>query len=187
MNDNNIWEKFPQETAKSFGAFKVYRDLAATERSLKRTCEIFYGEYSPGKMRQMQTWSAQYSWVARAAAWDEYMDQKSREEQLKQVKEMRERQAKLGKALQQAAITRLRTIVPEELTPEQVLAFINLGINIERKALGEPEQIHKITGGVAVVDFSKLTDEELQKILSAQLHIHDIGFPQLEAGENIEE
>lgn len=181
------WEKQSIETAKSFGAFKIYRDLKPSERSLRLTVIRLYGEnheHYAGKLRQMSTWSAQYQWVSRAAAWDEHLDQVEREAQVQAIKDMRTRHTKIGQLLQNKAIERLKGVTPDELTIGDILSFLAQGTNLERKSLGEPEEIVHVEATVGVINYSTMTDIELRKILATK--IGSASFPQLTSGQEDE-
>ncbi len=178
------WEKMPNETAKAYGAFIAYRNLPAHERSLKRAVGVLFGDENfvktSSKLRQFQTWSAQYSWVSRAAAWDEDIDRRAREDQVKAVKEMRTRQVKLAQAMQQKAIERLRSMEAAELDADQVLAYIMSSSKLEAQALGEPPETLRVNGMILnlPVDYTKVSDEELREFIVQQMRTNNTpGLP----------
>lgn len=185
--DIPLWEKQPQESAKAFGAFKVYRDLATHKRSLKQAATDLYGpdhEHLISKMRQFQTWSAQYAWVARVAAWDEELDRQERDAHIQQVREMRVRHGKIGQVLQQKAVERLKKIIPEELSVEEMMSLLLSGTAMERKAVGEPDETHKVEAVVGVVDFSQMSEGELRKVLAGRIQVN---LPAMLPGEDDDE
>jgi uncharacterized protein YoaH (UPF0181 family) len=163
------WEKQPFESAKAFGAFKTYRDLPANERSLVKAVKHLYGGVRASKLRQFQTWSAQYGWVQRSTAWDIEVDRKAREDLIKRVKDMNDRHVKVAQAVQQKAIERLRNMQAIELSVGDTLNFILQSARMERLALGEPEEIHQHQTDVNLIDYSRLSPEELRKLLSARM------------------
>lgn len=67
-----IWERQPTDTAKSWAAFVVYRDLPAGTRSLEEVRQKLGN--SSGYTRQLEKWSAAHNWVARVAAYDAHLD-----------------------------------------------------------------------------------------------------------------
>ncbi len=172
-----IWEKLTTETPKAYSAFLTYRNMAASKRSIANTVKELFGDKIPSKVRQFQGWSARYAWVARSSAWDEEVDRVEREEQINAVREMRKRQAKIAQALQQKAVERLREMQSAELTVGDVLAFITNGFRLEAGALGEPQEIQRISNVLLNmnVDYSTLKDEDLRNILARQ--IEDKSFP----------
>ncbi|MDF1667315.1 MAG: hypothetical protein P1V97_36555, partial [Planctomycetota bacterium] len=100
------WERQSTETTKAFAAFCMYRDLPIATRSIRESCQQFYGQISEtslehhrkpnisaGKVRQMHAWSSKNNWVQRAQAWEEEKDRLNRMAQIEAVKEMGKRQA----------------------------------------------------------------------------------------------
>lgn len=91
------WERQPGETARAYSAFGLYRD-AGPMRTLRKVAAAFYAQpgetipldaVSSARLGQCKTWSAQNDWVARAEAWDAYLDEVSRLEQIEAAKTMR--------------------------------------------------------------------------------------------------
>lgn len=165
------WEKMENETPRAFSAFKVYRDLPAHNRSLAKAVLALYGKATKSKLRQFQTWSPRYHWVDRAFAWDVERDRQGREAQLSAIREMNERQVAIGKAVQQKAIERLREFDQAELTPELMIRFIQVGMQLERIALGQPTEITETLNKNlnATINYSEKTDAELREIIGKQL------------------
>lgn len=163
------WEKLDEETPRAFSAFKTYRDLPSHGRSLARAVIKLYGEPSKSKLRQFQTWSAKYGWVERALAWDLEVDRVSRVSKLAAIKDMNERQIRVGKVLQQKAIERLKEFDNAELTPEMILRYVQVGMQLERVALGQPTEItesHNQNMNLnAVIDYTEKSDDELRKVI----------------------
>lgn len=65
------WEQQPEETAKAYAAFCIYRDLGAG-RTIPKLREEF-GKTSgkkPLSERQYESYSSRYRWSERVAAWD---------------------------------------------------------------------------------------------------------------------
>jgi len=75
----NVWEfLFGIDTAKSYQAFVVYRDLG-----VKRTFDklaIAVDKFNESFIKQIKYWSAKSSWVARASAYDGYLEKMAREQ-----------------------------------------------------------------------------------------------------------
>lgn len=82
-----LWERLPGETEKAWIGFRIYRDLPPGQRTLPDAymlyCEETRGEqpeerpsHAPG---YFSTWSSENEWLARAAAYDRYMDARARE------------------------------------------------------------------------------------------------------------
>ncbi len=132
-----VWERQPGESSKAYAVFCVYRDLGP-ERSLEKVVPKL------GKRRAKQVlerWSVKYGWVARVHAYDDYIERKKREEKEKAILEMAERHAREAMAIQQKALERLRDIDPSELSPFELIRWIEVAVKIERLSRGEPTEI----------------------------------------------
>lgn len=66
------WKKREDETAKSWAAFVIYRDLGPA-RSIAAAVEEM--GRPPGYARWAEKWSVRYDWVARAEAFDAWEDE----------------------------------------------------------------------------------------------------------------
>ena len=75
----NVWEFLTGiDTTKSYQAFVVYRDLG-----VKRTFDklaIAVDKFNESFIKQIKYWSAKSSWVARASAYDGYLEKVAREQ-----------------------------------------------------------------------------------------------------------
>jgi hypothetical protein len=71
MADNQIWERLPSDTDKSFEAFCIYRDMGTT-RSLEKAWRKYKegAETVPGYFKD---WSREHNWVERVNAYDDYL------------------------------------------------------------------------------------------------------------------
>lgn len=67
QTSREVWDRQDDESPKAHAAFVQYRDLGV-ERSIDKT-RIRLGK-TAGYARHLETWSSQYRWVERAAAWD---------------------------------------------------------------------------------------------------------------------
>ena len=74
MKHSNPWDQLPDETNTAYHRFSVYVELGA-ERSLEKT-RLKLGK-SSGYLRQLQTWSTKYDWVARASKYDSHIIKKA--------------------------------------------------------------------------------------------------------------
>lgn len=182
----HIWERLPNETGKAFSGFNAYKKLPPMERSLKRAIIDLYGEHTLARQRQFAEWSGKNSWVARTAAWDNYLSDQENETQIKAVKEMRSRHVRIAQALVSKGVERLKEIDKLELSVQDVLSFILSGSRMERQAIGEPTEIAKVEQSVTVHDFSQLSPDELRKALTTRLiSMQDNSFPSLPGQRSI--
>jgi hypothetical protein len=136
------WEQQAGESARAFGAFCVYRDLGP-RRTLRAAVEPYFHRTSAPLRRQIEKWSSAFGWVERAAAWDRHLDEESRHVQEAARREMAERHAREARALQAKALERLRALLPEKLSPADVLRYFVEAAKLERLALGEPETVQR--------------------------------------------
>lgn len=153
------WERQAGERKKPWEAFRIYRDMGPS-RTIARAAA------SQGKAAvTWEAWSREFSWVARASAWDEEVDRKEREEHLQTVRDMTKRHVQEARALQAKAIARLQSLDPGELSPREVLRYFVEAVRLERTAVGEPEQIIETRqSGQVGLDLSSLSDDELETL-----------------------
>lgn len=77
---SNPWDRREEETARAYHAFTTYLYLD-TGRSLAKAAEVFYGPHKgAANVRQMEKWSAQWSWVQRVEAWEAHQREKEARE-----------------------------------------------------------------------------------------------------------
>jgi hypothetical protein len=133
------YERQPGESTKAYAAFCIYRDLGPN-RGLREACRQFYGE-GRANLAQLDTWSSRWNWVSRAKAWDDELDRVNREAQAKARRDMAERHAKVGMALQDKAIRRLAAMQPDELSTADMTRYLIEGCKLEAVARGEPATI----------------------------------------------
>lgn len=179
----NLWEKQSDESARAFSAFKSYRDLHPSIRSLRKAVEVIYGApVTSGKLRQFAKWSVKYHWVIRATSWDEEKDKQERLVQINSITEANKRHLAIAKTLQGIALNRLKKLSEStdeinEISFDQMMKIIDQSYKMEREVLGmndltitetdvEAEEISLIT------DVSTLSTQELRKrIAQRRLHV----------------
>ncbi|MBZ2166334.1 hypothetical protein, partial [Methanobacterium spitsbergense] len=108
--DNQIWKRAEYERDKAFVLFTIYRDLGPT-RSLEKV-RVKYREDEGEKLslKQIETYSSKYSWVKRASAYDDFLDEKRMEENWKAIEEMNKRQAEDAITVQTKALQDLKEV-----------------------------------------------------------------------------
>ena len=154
------WQRRQDESAKAFHAFIIYRDMLPKERSLEKVRERL-GK-GRGYYPLLERWSSRHRWGERSLAHDDYLDEVRAESQVHAVKEMAERQAKEGLALQKIGI--------EYLTEKGInksrdaIRAVAEGAKLERLARGEPSEIVK--GTFTIKPIEQWTNEELDKYLA---------------------
>ncbi len=150
------WHRRDSESSKAFHAFMLYRDMMPAERSIQKVLEICNKKAS--YYWNLARWSSWYNWVERAKQYDDYIAEIKSQAQIHAIKEMAERQAKEGMALQQFGIEYLRG---NTLTKGQdAIRAIEVGTRIERTARGEPTEILQLQGKLKPI--IEYTEDELQ-------------------------
>ena len=139
------WEQQPGEGVKAFEAFNTYM-LMGTERSLDKVA------YELNKSRGlMAKWSGTWKWVDRATAWDIEQENLARKDQIKEIKEMRKRHAKLATQMLAKVTKRMLKMPEAELTPQDVKAWVETASKLERLSRGDTsEVIEERDGGAAI-------------------------------------
>jgi hypothetical protein len=134
------WELRDDETPKSYAAFCIYRDLGP-DRSVAKALEA--DGKTVGSRGYWEAWCSKYDWVDRAAAYDLHTDGLIRKRL--EAKRMRaaEQQAELGEAMVSKARERLRTIDTSDLGAQDIARLADVGVKMQRLALGEPTEIGK--------------------------------------------
>jgi hypothetical protein len=113
----------------------------------------------------MKSWSATHNWVARANAYDTYLDEQTRYEQLEAVKDMRRRHAAVASMALAKAAERLRIASSESLSINDASKLLDLAVKIERLARGEASERHELSGlnGGAIAHEVGIRDEMVDK------------------------
>ena len=91
----------------------------------------------------MGQWSKRWNWSTRVFDYDVYIEHLSRKSLEKKRIEMAERHADVSQVLiseATKALAKLQTST-DDLTPEQLLRFLEVGIKNERLSRGEPSEI----------------------------------------------
>lgn len=127
------WHKRPAETPMAYDAFIRYRD-AGRERNVVKLAEKL-GKHP----NQIWTWMRKYDWKERALAWDNELDEQFKTglvaERIKAAKETIE----LGRTIRGKAAQALVRMIErgDELAPEDIPRWAELGVRLERLALGD--------------------------------------------------
>lgn len=140
-----LWERQPEETARAFEAFVVYRDLGAN-RSLRKTAQELNKNCTT-----IAEWSSKYDWVKRVAAWDAEQDRINRIEMMAEMASTRKRQRKQARRMQEKGMELLESISIGDAKLSEVVSLLKAGMEQERIAIGDVgEVIEERSGGEAV-------------------------------------
>lgn len=164
--ERHPWERMPDETNRAYAGFVVYRDLGRT-RTLRKAAVAFLGygkedDFDPSKseIRRIERWSATNRWVARAEAWDEFLQRQEDAELVDEAVRMKKRHTQLSAVMTSKIATYLNTLTDTDLarmTPDQAMRVLDLAIKNERLSRGIPDTIQGHTnadGGAVEVAIS---------------------------------
>lgn len=139
------WERQEGETAKAFEAFCKYRDMGP-DRSLRKVVQALNKN-----LTTIAEWSSKYDWVKRVASWDAEQDRIARQQQLKEIKAMRNRHAGMAKAMIVKAGRALQKIPEEDIKASDISRMIEVASKLERISRGDVgEVIEERNGGEAI-------------------------------------
>lgn len=139
------WERQPEETAKAFEAFAIYRDMG-NDRSIAKVAEKL------GKSEALlHRWSSKFDWVKRAAAWDDELARETTRELMRDMAKTRARQRKQALKMQHKGLELLKDINPGDAKLSEIVSLLKLGMEQERICLGDVgDVIEERNGGDAV-------------------------------------
>lgn len=152
--DRDPWDQQPGESAQQHSRFRAYLELGRL-RTLKQTRETLNALGVKVSQGQLYNVSWRYRWAERAQAWDADQDRHHREQLMAARRDMITRHQRVAQGLTGKAIQRLTQLASEDLTPLDVVRMLRLAVQIEHKAIGEPDQRVAVTGadgGPVVVD-----------------------------------
>ena len=114
----------------------------------------------------LEAWSSAFHWQDRLLDLERQATEQDRDQQLRALREMAERHAKEGLALQQKGVERLQSLRPEELSPSDAVRALIEGVRLERLARGEPTDriIQKGEDSHGAIDLRRFTNEELRRL-----------------------
>jgi hypothetical protein len=166
----NPWDRQPRETSKAFAAFGDYLALDPSKRRLAEAARV-HGK-SEGTLAR---WCRRWRWVERALAWDDHVAREAREAELQAVRDMREREINFGQAMQAlggAKISELAEAIekgqPVTLTVNEARMLIDIGMKLERRGRGEPEQHVAHDHRWDHIDTEALSDEQIRRMLNGE-------------------
>lgn len=128
----DIWEKQPNESAKSYLWFCKYRDMGSdrTLAKVKTECKKTEGKYNS----MLERWSSKFNWVERAEAYDLYLERLKRKQREEDLKKMNDRHAKYALLMQTTLVNRLQSIDPNTIRPADIPKWLEIAVKIERSA-----------------------------------------------------
>jgi len=177
------WERQENENRKQYQLFAVYRDLGITRSISKVVKHLGKPERYRGHLQNL---SAQFKWVERSAAYDDWMEEERRLASIDAIRKMNEEGATIARQLRKLPIVRIKAIQdklkaaleaqdPEEretLLDEAVKEvplhlmgqWLELSFNLEREALGVGKKI-EIEGSLDI-NKEELAKDDLMRFVN---------------------
>ncbi len=109
------FERQPNESAKAYRAFALYRDMGPG-RCLARTAAVYYGwpqksrKKAPGTFKR---WCREHDWVARAEAYDDFLEMERRSAISDYLREHSTELERRRQQLQEEILTVMKKILPK--------------------------------------------------------------------------
>ena len=178
--DNHSWDRQPGETNASWEAFRRYRDMPSSRRTITALQRMFENERAAAEdegdmdnvpsvqYATLNEWANRYNWAIRVAAWDAEIDRVWQEESFAAIKEAAKRHWATSISMQEKGSIALKLIDPADLAasnPQEVRRLIEAGVNMERKALGmDKEEPSKDVGNaILVIQIVEQLEKQMQK------------------------
>jgi hypothetical protein len=174
------WQQLPGETDKAYQAFVVYRNLEPDERSLARV-----GSELVKSRTLLSRWSAKWSWVERARAWDNYQEVRRLEKRIQEKQAMDEEHLKIVRHARKFAVAALTKSDPDTLlnNVQELRMWITELIKFERLIMGEPESIEERR---TKVEIHASIEERIKEYAPVFQELIDEGAIRLEGQESID-
>lgn len=130
LDDTSAWERQHGEPTKGHGAFRIYRDLPAHQRSLETVADQVGTSY-----RTVRRWAERWDWRARAEAWDDACHQVEDRERLEAIRSMHSTHRRAGQAAIVKALQALQHVDPGAMPVGSIARLLELGAKLERSTL----------------------------------------------------
>lgn len=151
------WERQEGESAKQYAYFKTFLDLGAL-RTIPKVQEKCSKSAS-----YLSKLSVQNNWIARADAYDRYIDEITRKENIEAIKKTNKENIQLAQAIKFVVGKKAKLLIDKikaagenteglnevinEISWNVLPQLANMAVEIERKAYGMNEEILKISIG----------------------------------------
>lgn len=166
------WNMRPDESAKAYQAFEVYRDYGP-DRSLTRLSR------DHGKsIATVTEWSTRHDWQARVRAFDEYVASRAADKAVESAASIRARQAKHAQAIQLRAMQKFAVATPDDMSIGEATRAFQVGAEVERKVMGIDEKVLVLRRDEVEPEEAARLIEELRRLeaiegTSRRLESHD--------------
>jgi hypothetical protein len=172
----NAWDRQENEGEAAWAAFLHYRDMLIPRK--------LFANKGMHAMAQIQEWSNQHTWEDRCKAYDRYLDSARVAERVAVLKvDENERNARTLMACHEAkqiASLELEKLLDAAkssdahgfLKPADIVKIFECAVKCERLVKGEATEIVETKG--PTVDYSKLSDEDLEALANAETVVEDM-------------
>lgn len=155
--DRVVWLKQPGETVKSYAGFSAYRDMGPG-RSLLKLAQAL--KRPPSYVGQLEIWSSQFQWVARAAAFDENEHMEAMRRAMEERERARTDTLLICKGFKNIAGQRLQGLLKDKeavegMTPRDTMLLFREAVTIEARMMGDNDRLELI---VAPADNKDMED-----------------------------
>lgn len=157
----SLWDRQPNEGAKSWERFQIYRNMGPT-RSLKRVSVETGVPTSTLSSQAMKN-----AWVMRAAAWDEEQDRLDQVWMRTERQKALKRHVKQAQALTNKWLERLGALDPNELSPSDVIRYAEIATKMEREALKMDDKSLNVTVAGSVETIAQMGPDETKLRIAA--------------------
>jgi hypothetical protein len=124
------WDRLVKEPSRSYGAFRLFRDMAPHQRRLDKIAEV-----AGIKQRTARQWAQEWNWWTRAHAWDDACHALEDHERLDAIRSMHKIHRQAGRAAVSKAIQALSQLDPQTMPPALIARLLDLGAKLERSTL----------------------------------------------------
>jgi len=126
----NEWERYPNETSRSYDLFCQFLDMG-TSRNLRELAQL-----TQQKVSKLQGLSSRWNWKIRATAWDDEQHKRKQDAELAECEEMAKRHIRIAMGLQMKGLEGLKMFDDEEklrkMRTSDIVNLFKLGVDIER-------------------------------------------------------
>lgn len=169
-NNKQKWTRIKYENSKAFALFCIYRDLGPS-RTLDKVHQKYIEDSSETiSLRQIASYSSKNGWVERAEAYDDYLEEKTRLDNEKEIEEMNKRQAEDALEIQKAALDDLKNVdysMEYQASPEgrrtAAARTWKIGADAERLARGMATDKIEQSGTIKQKHSGQVTGNEILK------------------------
>lgn len=157
-DDREVWERQPGENDWHWHMFILYRDQASWDRTKKNVARLVKSGGGSGTPETIVNLASMFRWDERVMAFDRSEDNRMREELYQRKLTARIETARVGRKMREKSLEALdvldaivykqvkdpetgevKRIMRSALSPSDIVKLADVGVKLERLALGEDE------------------------------------------------